>query len=467
MFGIRVMKVVKQLDLWTTYPDEWRIMRPHFDACVVRHLAHFRAQGKESSWWWATNKHWASLILPLAHTTSAFEGEAEWAAVSAHVLAAYDSSMVGKVIFEKSVRQIEIEKVQLVVSKHMDDFMKVKHVTEQELKVVTRAFETAMKATQVNPTKSYSKPQEVDVKYHGGPTIVAVTSPMEHFTLSAHAYLRSVAVAKKLLDPMWCEEGLVTMKNYDVRVDPILFQGSHNFRVALHDELSPTEATAASIEATIKTRGRFFETVDSKCKIECAFWLQSVGENARERMQVEILKCMPAPNNSLRITESHKYLEVVRNGRLYTFAGTATQSMFDMIFSVVAKIKQGSDPSIEQLGDGLFMKKIKLSCERFLTFEKPAASGALAVTIFGGAAAKQIWASIKDQTPIDLTVASKLMSFTWLLLPEEKRLFNSKVNPAIAARTTIVPPKKRARKASSLDSKTMVENLFAKRPIVS
>ena len=106
------------------------------------------------------------------------------------------------------------------------------------------------------------------------------------------------------------------MKNYDARVDPVLFQGSHNFRVALHDELSPTEATAASIEATIKTRGRFFETVDSKCKIECASWLQSVGENARERMQVENLKCIPSANNQLSATESDKHLEVVKNGRL-------------------------------------------------------------------------------------------------------------------------------------------------------
>ncbi len=111
------------------------------------------------------------------------------------------------------------------------------------------------------------------------------------------------------------------------------------------------------------------------------------------------------------------------------------------------------------------MRKAKLSCERFLTFEKTAASGAAAVSVFGGAAAKHIWSTIHYQDPIDLTVASKRMPFTWLLLPDEKIAFNRKVNPAIAARTPNVPPKKKARKASSLDTKTMVEHLIAKRTV--
>merc|ERR1712110_1273908 len=97
-FNIKVLKLVKRLSLWEQYPEEWELMRLHFDLVLCRHVVHFKSQGKTGSFWWKSASKYADLLLPLHATQSAFDCEDSWETAAKHITEAYGSSRVGKML---------------------------------------------------------------------------------------------------------------------------------------------------------------------------------------------------------------------------------------------------------------------------------------------------------------------------------------------------------------------------------
>ncbi len=74
----------------------------------------------------------------------------------------YGSSQVGKLIFEKAMRQVEIDSIGMVVASHVKQLKDLKGVTLAAYKRIKAEFEAAAKARGMNPNQTYTKAKEVD-----------------------------------------------------------------------------------------------------------------------------------------------------------------------------------------------------------------------------------------------------------------------------------------------------------------
>lgn len=475
--GMAAMKLTRRLGLHETYPQLWGLMKGHFDSVLVASWNAFRVQGRPLSFWWRANKQAASLLLPEMSVEATMAAEEQWVTVSEHVHAVYNSSSIGRILMERAMGQVNMEKATTMMNELIGELEKdgVQEITVPVLTALRGKFVKEMQRRGFGATKPYQRPRDIERSYRGVVIRVMCQSPMDSFNIRVACRVRGLAV--DVLTPLWCENDLVASPRPKpkVKVHPAVVSECLHFRESALGLLSTSEATGPNIEDLVKRKGGFFQGLDRACRVELSFWASSIGEKARERVQAAIQACLPQVGRTLTLPASLAALDQLGDSKLMVFAGAAMQSTFKVTQGFVGSLKLGAAPALEKAGDSPFMAVAKARLGLLLMMPPPvgqAAAGSAqgVVTKYGREAAAQHWAEIKaswekDKGTVSYAAVSNLQAFSWLLQKAEQGELR-KVGSAIVAMKSEGPsgPAKKVKKgaAAGASAQSMVAALFTK-----
>lgn len=178
IFGIMTLKLVRRLELHRTFPQPWALMREYFDKCLQGSLHQYKLQGKQLTFWWKTNRECASLILPVVAVDKTMQCEGSWSDVCDEVEAIFNSSEIGRILMDKAMRQVSMERVSKVICDFVE---KVKvddqPITAKMLEQNREEFIKEMTSRCVDVSKPDDAPKEIDCQYRGVCTKVVCVSP--------------------------------------------------------------------------------------------------------------------------------------------------------------------------------------------------------------------------------------------------------------------------------------------------
>ena len=122
--GMAAMKLIRRLGLHETYPQLWGLMKDQLDSVLVASWNAFRVPGRPLSFWWCANKQAASLLLPEMSVEAAMAAEEQWVTVSEHVHAVYNSSSIGRILMERAMGQVNMEKATTMMNEFIGELEK-------------------------------------------------------------------------------------------------------------------------------------------------------------------------------------------------------------------------------------------------------------------------------------------------------------------------------------------------------
>ena len=118
------------------------------------------------------------------------------------------------------------------------------------------AFQTAVAEAGVSSTTKFEE-REVMLSYRDIRFPVTVTSIGEHYRLAVFARVVGLAVDAQLMDPMWCENGLVGLRPpvpEDFEVEDAVLRLAKPCRKVCTDALDDARATPTTIQETLNAK---------------------------------------------------------------------------------------------------------------------------------------------------------------------------------------------------------------------
>lgn len=472
--SMRILAMIHRLKLHMVHVEPWEIMKPHFDKTLCSSLKFYRDKKRPSSQWWRANRCVAGLLVPEADCTKAIMCENAWGDVADEVKAVYASSAVGKELMEAAIRQLSSSKV----SDDVEDAVAViadgeDAITLQSLSAHRSAFIKSMAENRIDANKAFDKPIEVDLRYRGVVSPEFVTSPLDHYNMRVASLVRSLAVDQKLLPYMWCEHELVGDRPAVKRaIETELLTPPALFRETLNDLLSVEELSAHNIEDTLKKEAGFLVSIDSKSRVEMAFWRSSIGDKARERVHQAILRALPCEAKPMSLVESLLNLGTFEQSKLLSFAGVGLRSQFSTIHGFVKTLKASQAPNVKLAGDSHFMSVVRVRLGFFLscTSADVAMGSTSPVTrLYGEKAAVNMFNDIvakfdTDEATVSYADVAHLQCFSWLLTADQMQTLRTVATSLVTMPGAAPPLFKKQRKGGMApdDAKELVAALFSR-----
>ena len=106
------------------------MVKPHFDGVLLRTLTVFKNEERTTRQWWSVCGHFAGSILPTDSVRAVLDVEDDWSSVKDAVWAVYNSSVCGKQLMARAVRQLEIALISKLVCEHIEKLTKEDDVTK-------------------------------------------------------------------------------------------------------------------------------------------------------------------------------------------------------------------------------------------------------------------------------------------------------------------------------------------------
>ena len=135
-----------------------------------------------------------------------------------------------------------------------------------------------------------------EVSYRGIIVKQSVTTHYDHYMQKENCALEGAAVDSNLVNPLFCESSLIDSGRVllKVSVEPELLQPMIDCRESLEKAIGGMTPTGVAIMGLIKTmeKGLLEDHVGFRSIV--AFWNSTCGAHIQDRLEREILLCMPS-----------------------------------------------------------------------------------------------------------------------------------------------------------------------------
>lgn len=347
IFGTQVMTLVETLSLHTRFPQPFAVMRDYFDVVLQSSLANAKAEGKSPSFWWRTLDSMGGLILPTAAMDKVMGHEGEWKEIKDDVEEIFNSSKVGQVLMEKSMRQISLERLDTQIQEIAEKVAQLKvEITTKVLTDHRVDFVKVLKSQGIDANKAYEKVKDLELYYRGAVYSASVTSPIDQFNMLVHSYIRGAGVDQGLLDPVWCENDLIGARpKSGITLSADVIKLCSKVREAMNESLTYEESTAPVIKDTVKKKAAWFQSLENKGRVEISFWRSSIGDEAKSRVQQAVLRCFVADSpKALTLSDSLHKFQALKDSKLAVFAGVGCSHTIKLVEGFVKSMKAGLPP---------------------------------------------------------------------------------------------------------------------------
>lgn len=121
-----------------------------------------------------------------------------------------------------------------------------------------------------------------------------------------------------------------------------------------------------------------------------AFWESVVGAGAEERLQRDVLQCLPGDSKMITTVESLALLKNLGRGKFYSFLGIGPKALLSTALKFVEDIAANRKPQFDSARNSLFMREIMKAAGRWLQCIENDADGVLVKEHFGKSASEVI-----------------------------------------------------------------------------
>ena len=267
-FILDVMRFVVRVGHDVANSQSVLVCKGHFDQVLCKDLFGHRANQGSGFVWWQTRKAFAKLVLPMASTEKCLQQGVQAIAVMTELREVADSSMVGRMLAEKPLRDAQQDNFMNIVKDTLDELPSDKLTQEilsaNQVKFFTRCTEIGAKPTETHKA-TYYQFQHLGVGF-----AMPVQSLLETYSFARECIVRTDAVRCGMLDPLFCE---VQLGNVPVvagvgHVDESLIDNASYCRQEAAKFLNGEEPTAQHIADIYKERIHHLLTFDKFAKLE-------------------------------------------------------------------------------------------------------------------------------------------------------------------------------------------------------
>ena len=284
------------------------------------------------------------------------------------------------------------------------------------------------------------RPKICKVEYMGRHSDVTVTSMLEEYEKIVESRTRTLAVRKKVLEPLWCEVGLgaVSDEEFTGEVCPLVVEQSKRARDACRDFMDGKDVSGEAVHAMLIQKSSFLKLIDKHFDVEMSFWLGCVGEHGSARIQDAMLVALPGADNDAKSPrQSLALLKQLQDSKLLEFSGMGMKSIVGSIKAMVQSICDDKAPRFDCCSDSAFMKQVKDKLLLFCEHSVSASSDGPSASCFRGKPALDaIFAALKESKTAGQEVGLERLrsatTFAWALSPQDRDSLSEWTKQAVA-----------------------------------
>lgn len=472
-FVMAVMRYIRRVGVIDKFPQEVKHMRKHFDMALQKSFLEYKKMELSALDWWNKHKTCATLVVPDEATEKCYACKTHWADVEEELRLVVESGDLGHLMFGRALQSIAAKKVDSLLEDSVQKLAKTK-ITPESMAAARQEIIGETKKLGFDAIDVHQTPKNITVKYRGVALKMSCASILDEWSTAVWALIKTVAVETKALDPLFCEDQLVSEAGphyAGAEVDPALLADASGARKAATQAIaSYKDVTAETLKQMFSKRGSFLCSIDRTFKLEQVFFEGVSGPKGEERYKMELLACLPSSGGEKTYAKSLAALSKLGDSMLAAWVGSCAKALHQMVATHVKGMQAGRPPKFDDAANASFVGLVKERLAFFLV--TTTGSGDPPKTLVGKEAALALYRALetKQATSMDtvqLMDLQQVLQFAWLL-DENNRINLEKWRNAVVSAAPDVH--KNVRKASSntgaskaQDKKKCVSSLFKKR----
>ncbi|CAK0855571.1 unnamed protein product [Prorocentrum cordatum] len=388
----------------------------------------------------------------------------------AAVSRAIQGSTLGRRLFGKVARQLEVEKISVMIEQAQKPMTTARAITKTLEDNARKDFIARMKSSGRDPNRPCPKKKQFKCLYRRLEYPSVATSPMDQYGLQADAIVKGQALDWKLLPPMWAEGDLVPAPP----AGPGAIYGARlakpkASRKSATAELDDTQATSTMIKAHMKKKSQFLNQTDRMFRNEMFFWQHLTGMGVTKTVQDSIVGCFGTPETKKSMEAVTASLQTLASSKLFAFSGPQTQNLFTNNVKIwMDALTAGKCPKFDKLPSNAFL--LAAQAGMLNAFEVPCAiDGDSSKFTPHADGVNALWGVLKGKPVEEVKFQNiqAVVKYGWALSKEDRAAATTlldRVAASAASSAGVVEESNSKVKKADVNTKAMVRNLFKEKP---
>lgn len=474
--GMSLMEYVVRHQVQVNYAVEAGHMTDYFNSTLSKQYQTFRKHGLTRADFWAQHQSLCKLVLPAEAAQQCFgiSGSGTWAEVESHLAECVRSGSLGRALFSKAYGDVAATKASQLV-RLMVDSLRGKTIKQSDIDDAKVRLSAQVKELGRDMGDAYTSPTEVTVMFLGVPVPVPVVSIHDEFMALVWAYMKTVAIVKGDLEPIFGELALAEMVALaeNDKVDLSAVRDCSTVRAAAARHLDgETAINGLMVKKAIDEHGSFLLSMDRRWRIEQHFLLYMVKDGASAKFKRTVSAMLPGSGRTCTVQSALQGLVRFGQSALYDWVDCGHQAAYQRILEDVKAIAADLPPRSDPLSDP-FLVTCRSAMSHWCDMPVPALPAEQEQPPIGEARALAVFEKYRAlkqggaATSVSFQAMQRLNVFSWLLSDDQKVMLAGWINEqaqdvlACMADETANPIKDAKKKqARPTSSKSQVAALF-------
>jgi hypothetical protein len=475
---MEIVKYVARCRMDDKFRKETDLARPHFDLGFSQVFVNMKKERLSTRTFWDLYRESARLVLPVADVEVLLNAKGEWSDVSEHLDRVVAASPLGRKLFGFAYDSILAEKVAKVIQGHLAALDRHK-VDGPAVEASTVAIKTGIAA--IHNVSMLPERRVISLGYRGVQLKVEVSTVHDEVKYRLMAYLKGRAVQGDQLVPLFCENVLVgTVVANPHEFDKLLVKEAEVARKVANDMVQgDVQSCGNFLREMLLQKQVLLMSMDPTFNIEIAFFIAMSGTGGEQRLEQEVLLCLPSLANPFTVTTSVQKLTSLADGQLYRFTSRSAQGAFGVVRELMAAMEAGRSPNVGACQGTPFLRQVAQLLPYFCKETVAAGSADAAKVLWGADAISHkftvVSALVAGDGKYDFDTLAPFHIFSWLMTSGQLEKVNvwtsSLLNsleggsaqplPADKKHESVETGKVKAKKKQKQAEKAGVMNLFA------
>ena len=420
--------------------DIMRLMHKQFDLTLCARHQSYRKEGFTTNCFVDLNSDILSLVIPNTGDVKALmQAKSSWADLKPQLARVVDGAHLGAQMFGFARAHIVADEIQKTIEKHLEEWRGKPLSAAAAAKVRTKCLDeiSALQGLKLLPSKRI-----IAIVYRGIKIKLTIQTLFEEFEFRFMAKVKEWAVRLNFIDPLVCENSLVTSpstRDTPCSIDDELIKGPRAAR-AMANSFFETEGwcSGEAIKGVLEQKAPILIQIDKTFGIEIAFYEALVAEEGQRLLTEKSLACLPTERDNPGAEMVLSRLTELRNSDVFRFCPRGTQGLVETVRELIAALAGGRSPVFPLGPKTEFMQKVLAQMSFFVAavVQDEKFKGGFH-TVYGEHALKvkfdKMSAAMQEGTDFDFEALEIYHVYDWMTTDEMKEAVNSWTLTKLAA----------------------------------
>jgi hypothetical protein len=416
----RVMTFLVRLKVKAVHAECLAVVRSWLSDVMLAMLSKSRGLKEKDVEFVTKHKEYLCLVFLDLDVEAVVGRTSDWSAVQQQLLRLTQLCKLGRVLFEEQVCKVLQETVDAVIGRSVSKlYGKGQHVTFASLD--DAKINVLDEIESIPAIDSLAAKRIVTVTYRQVQYEVPVSSFTEEVSIKMAAPARGIGLRNGKLLSVFAESILIpesqTCLEEATVADEVLAACAHARRClanVIHDNSVGSADVLAKLVAQ-KTAN--IVTEDADARLELAMFHELTREDGVSRLQVEILKVLPAADRLCSADSAMTRLQALANGKLYKYSSRQAQEKLRITINLIGAIAEFRPPNVTHHAKDHFMAKVLIACSWFVSWKKGASAKVYGAEAIMATMCMLVAKHAKGECTLDEITRAR--TFGWLLPAEQ------------------------------------------------